>query len=123
MNQLTKFAVAGSLAGLIHLSILHFLVQLQWLQPLYANAIAFIISFSASYLGQSLWTFNHRQHNHCSTVLRFLITQLLCNFALNQGLYTLLLSYTQLNYLLASFLVLATVPAATYSISKYWAFR
>ena len=123
MNQLIKFAVVGSLAALIHLSILHLLVQAQWLTPLYANAVAFITSFIASYLGQSLWTFNHREHDHRTTMLRFLVTQLLCSFVLNQGLYSLLLTYTTIHYMLASFLVLAIVPVATFTISKYWAFR
>ena len=123
MNQLIKFAVVGSLAALIHLSILHLLVQSEWLTPLHANTVAFSVSFLASYVGQSLWTFNHRQHNHQASLFRFLVTQLLCSFALNQGFFSLLLLHTELNYLLASFLVLITVPVATFTISKYWAFR
>ena len=123
MNQIIKFAVVGSIAALIHLSLLHLLVSTGSLQPLTANVAAFVVAFIASYTGQSLWTFNHRQHNHKSAALRFLITQLLCSFALNQGLYTLLLEFTSLNYLIASVIVLVTVPLATFSLSKYWAFK
>ena len=123
MNQIIKFVLVGSTAALIHLSILHLLVSLVSLQPLVANAGAFMVAFIASYTGQSLWTFNHKQHNHKSAALRFLVTQLLCGFVLNQGLYTLLLEFTSLDYMVASFIVLLTVPVVTFSISKYWAFK
>ena len=123
MNQIIKFALVGSVVALIHLSILHLMVNSDLLKPLMANAIAFIISFMVSYTGQSLWTFNHKQHNHKSAASRFLVTQLFCSFALNQGLYALLLEFTTLHYLLASVIVLVTVPLATFSLSKYWAFK
>lgn len=123
MNQIIKFVLVGSFAALIHLSLLHLLVSVGFLQPLMANVAAFIVAFIASYTGQSLWTFNHRQHNHKSAAVRFLVTQLLCSFALNQGLYTLLLEFTSLNYLIASVIVLITMPLVTFSLSKYWAFK
>lgn len=123
MIQLFKFVLIGSIAALIHLTILHLLVTTGLLQPLAANALAFMVAFIISYTGQSLWTFNHKQHNHKSAALRFLATQLLCSFALNQGLYALLLEFTALNYLVASVLVLITVPFVTFSLSKYWAFK
>ncbi len=123
MIQIIKFVVVGSIAALIHLTILHLLVIHFLLTPLIANAIAFTVAFVVSYTGQSLWTFNHKKHSHKSAALRFLSTQLLCSFALNQGLYALLLRLTDLNYLLASVIALVTVPLATYSLSKYWAFK
>ena len=123
MTQIVKFILVGSIAALIHLAILHCLVTSDFLQPLTANALAFMIAFIASYTGQSLWTFNHKQHNHKSTALRFLATQLLCSFALNQGLYALILGFTALNYLVASVIVLVMVPLVTFSLSKYWAFK
>lgn len=87
-----------------------------------ANTIAFFVAFSVSYLGQSLWTFNHKQHNN-SAAVRYLLIQLLCSYVLNQGLYTLLIVYTPLHYLIASFVVLATIPILTFTLSKYWAFK
>lgn len=121
--QLFKFVLVGSVAAAIHLGILNLVVETELLLPLGANVIAFLFAFIVSYLGQSLWTFNHKSHEVHSSALKFLVTQLLCSFALNQGLYSLLLTYTSLNYLLASFIVLATVPFATFTLSKYWAFK
>lgn len=122
-SQLTKFVVVGSLAAGVHLSVLHAVVALLTINPLVANAVAFCTAFIVSYTGQSLWTFNHKQHDHKGTLWRFLLTQLLCGFVLNQGLYTLLLTQTGLNYMIASVVVLITVPVATFTVSKYWAFK
>ena len=120
--QIIKFIVVGALAALVHLSTLWFLVNLLDLFPLIANAIAFVLAFSVSFLGQSLWTFSHKSHNH-KAMVRYLVIQLACSFVLNQGLYTLLIVYTSLHYLIASFMVLITIPLITFTLSKYWAFK
>ncbi|KEQ19790.1 GtrA family protein [Endozoicomonas numazuensis] len=121
--QLIKFIVIGGSAAAVHLSALWLLVNLTQLNPLMANPAAFILAFIVSYLGHSLWTFNHKQHALRSSLVKFLLVQLICSFVLNQGLYTLLLNYTDLNYLVASFIVLATIPLITFTLSKYWAFK
>ncbi|MGI9280246.1 MAG: GtrA family protein [Endozoicomonas sp.] len=121
--QLIKFIVTGGTAAAVHLCALWLLVDLTQLNPLLANPAAFTLAFIVSYLGHSLWTFNHKQHVLRTTLVKFLLVQLLCSFVLNQGLYTLLLTYTALNYLVASFIVLATIPLFTFTLSKYWAFK
>ncbi|MRI33772.1 GtrA family protein [Endozoicomonas sp. OPT23] len=121
--QLIKFVVVGGSAAAVHLACLWALVQLAGFSEISSNALAFVVAFIVSYTGQSLWTFNHKQHDLKSSGLRFLIVQLFCSFVLNQGLYTLLISYTSLHYLLASFIVLASVPIVTFTLSKYWAFK
>ncbi|WP_062268349.1 GtrA family protein [Endozoicomonas arenosclerae] len=121
--QLIKFIVTGGTAAAVHLFILWLLVDLNELTPLLANPLAFLLAFIVSYFGHSLWTFNHKQHVHHNTLVKFLLVQLLCSFVLNQGLYTLLLTYSHLNYLVASFIVLAVIPLVTFTLSKYWAFK
>lgn len=123
MHQPIKFILIGSVAAFIHLTILHITVRYLDFTPLWGNAIAFIIAFMVSYIGHSFWTFNHKKHEYKGSLLRFLVTQLLCSFMLNQGGYALLLKFASLNYMLASFIVLITVPVVTYTLSKYWAFK
>ena len=120
--QIIKFIVAGGLAALVHLSSLWLIVNFLALDPVIANALAFIGAFIVSFTGQSLWTFNHKSHDH-NTALRYLMIQLFCSFILNQALYTLLVLYTPLHYMAASFIVLITIPVITFTLSKYWAFR
>lgn len=121
--QLIKFVVVGAVAAAVHLSTLWLLVHFDTFSPLIANVFAFCLAFIVSYTGQSFWTFNHKRHNHTGSVARFLVVQLFCSLALNQGLYALLLSFTSLHYLMASFIVLVTVPLVTFTLSKYWAFK
>ena len=120
--QVVRFIAVGSGAALVHLAVLWLGVNLLTLSPLIANLLAFSLAFTASYLGQSLWTFNHKLHQP-TAVIRFLVVQLFCSLALNQGLFSLLIIYTPLHYLIASFIVLVTVPVVTFTLSKYWAFR
>lgn len=120
--QLIRFIAVGGSAALVHLVMLWSGVNLLSLAPVIANLLAFTIAFIVSYLGQSLWTFGHKQHTY-GAVVRYLMVQLFCSLALNQGLFTLLITCTPLHYLIASFIVLVTVPVATFTLSKYWAFR
>ncbi|MET4695253.1 GtrA family protein [Endozoicomonas lisbonensis] len=120
--QIIKFTVVGALAALVHLASLWLIVNFLALDPVVANILAFFCAFTVSFSGQSLWTFNHKSHNH-HAAFRYLIIQLLCSFLLNQALYTLLFLYTPLHYLVASFIVLITIPVITFTLSKYWAFR
>lgn len=123
MHQLIKFVVVGSIAAVIHLGILRWTVEYFAIPPLFGNAVAFVVAFIVSYTGQSLWTFSHKKHEHTGTLARFLITQLLCSFALNQSLFAAFLAFSGLNYMVISFIVLITVPLVTYTVSKYWVFK
>ncbi|AMO57364.1 hypothetical protein GZ77_15715 [Endozoicomonas montiporae] len=120
--QIIKFTVVGAFAALVHLITLWLGVNFLALDPVIGNIIAFVFAFTASFCGQSLWTFNHKSHNP-SAALRYLMVQLLCSFLLNQSFYTLLIVYTSLHYLVSSFIVLITIPVITFTLSKYWAFR
>lgn len=122
-SQAIKFIIVGSLAAFVHLGILRLLVVYMVASPLQANVMAFAVAFVISYIGQRFWTFNHKKHNHKGSILRFLTTQLLCGLALNQGFFAALLTFTQISYFLASFIVLITMPIVTYTLSKYWAFK
>ncbi|MDP0588904.1 MAG: GtrA family protein [Candidatus Endonucleobacter bathymodioli] len=123
MHQLIKFVVVGSIAAVVHLGILRWTVEYMTVPPLLGNTMAFIVAFIVSYTGQSLWTFSHKQHAHARTITRFLVTQLLCSFTLNQILFAAFLAFSDLHYMVNSFIVLTIVPLVTYTVSKYWVFK
>jgi len=101
-----------------------FSVQVLSIPPLVGNVVAFCVAFIVSYLGQTLWTFSDRNHDHAGggSVGRFLSVQVF-SLVLNQGLFFLLIEYTALYYLVASVIVLITVAFATYVLSNSWALR
>ncbi|PJE79448.1 hypothetical protein CI610_01579 [invertebrate metagenome] len=122
MPRIIKFLIVGATAACVHLCVLAFFVNIVELSSYLGNAIAFMVAFFVSYQGQSRWTFNDQSHGTFASAFRFLVVQLLCSFVLNQGGYAILLTF-HIHYLLASFIVLATVPVVTYLLSKYWAFK
>jgi putative flippase GtrA len=120
--EIARFGIVGISASLTHFISVFIIVTGFGLRPIFANIFAFIIAFSVSYAGHSLWTFKHKKHDHKKTVTRFLGVALF-SFVLNEGGYYLLLEYTQLNYLISLLIILVLVPFATFILSKYWAFN
>ena len=119
--QLIRFGLVGIAASCVHFGIVVAFVQTHRLQPLSANAIAFCFAFQVSYWGHRCFTFSS-QANHFKAVSK-LITVSVGTFAANQGLFYLLFKIVGLQYALALFIVLATLPILTFIINKYWVFR
>lgn len=115
-----RFGLTGGAATLSYF-LLGLLFVKQWgMFVLVGNALAYVISFIVSYLGQSRWTFGVRG-NHKVALPRFAAVQafgLLFN-SLVVGICTLRgLSY-EVSMLVAS----AAVPVLVFFLCKYWVFR
>lgn len=121
IRQLIHFGLIGISALCVHWTVVALLVPLG-LVPLLANIVAFVIAFQVSYWGHRRWTFAAYTLSHAQTLPRFMAVSGL-SFVLNEFLYFLLLEYTALDYRVALFIVLATVAALTFLLSRQWAFR
>lgn len=121
IGQLFAFGTVGALAAATHLLIVFALVE-RHMHPLAANVVAFVVAFQISYFGHRYWTFHGSRARHRVAVSRFLLTAV-ASFAMNEGMFYLLLNYTTLPYLLSLTVVLVCVTPATFLLSKLWAFR
>ncbi len=121
MHQLLRFGIVGTGAMFLHWLVVIILVHLS-MAPLVANVIGFICAFQLSYWGHRQWTFNAGALSHRQTLLRF-VTVSCSSFMINETMYFVLLRYTALDYRLALVIVLLTVAALTYLLSRQWAFR
>lgn len=120
--QLMRFGMTGSLAAIVHFSVVVMLVEFFKLDPLYANVFGFLCAFMVSFLGHRYWTFaKTSRRNHSSLPLFFLFAA--CNFVLNQGLFYVLLRKYNLAYPIALLIVLVVIAIWTFLISKLWIFR
>jgi putative flippase GtrA len=119
IRQLARFGAVGVAAMAMHWLVVALAVPLG-LKPLLANLGAFAIAFNVSYAGHRHWTFAATT-SHRSTFRRFLAVALF-SFALNEGLYYILLA-AGMDYRTALLLVLVAVAAITFVLSRYWAFR
>lgn len=116
--ELFRFGCVGIAAMLTHFMVVLLLVP-SGLTPLVANAVAFVVAFQVSFYGHRNWTFNAapqpRQYSSMLVVS-------LIGFAINEGLYALLLEHGKLDYRIALAMVLVTVAAITFLGAKFWAF-
>lgn len=118
--QLTRFSVIGTLAAATHFLIVKACVPLGY-HPLVANILAFIVAFQVSYWGHNLWTFAGHGNGNRDTCAKFLLTAIL-GFILNESLYAILLNQ-KIHYDVALIIVLISVAAITFIISRLWAFN
>lgn len=120
LAQLTRFGTVGGAATLIHLCVAWVAARGLEAPPFLANAIGFGTAFAFSYLGHFYWTFGQRE-GHPVRLPKFLVVSGI-GFALT-NLITWITVNAALPYEVALFAILVTVPAVTWALSRFWAFR
>jgi len=118
--QLSRFGVVGLAATLLHGVALFCWVELAGINPVVSNALAFLTAFIVSYLGHYHWTFGSSA-DHVSSLSKFLLTALAGFFA-NIIIMALVTETFRLNYWIGFAIIVLTIPAMTYVISRWWVF-
>jgi putative flippase GtrA len=120
-TQVVRFGVVGVTATATHVGIVLALVETGLLTPFWANVVAFSAALFVSYLGNHKWTFElqggHRRH-----FPRF-ITVAILGLAVNQGIFHVVVGVLQGDYRIALAIVVTVVPAITFVLNRFWAFR
>lgn len=114
-----RFGIVGGVSTAVYAALGLAFAWWQW-PVLLGNALAYILSFVVSYLGQKNWTFaSHLPH-----------AQLLPKFAALQGAGLLLntaiialLMHLGVAYMFAMPVAIVLVPVFVYVVSKLWIFR
>ncbi len=119
--QVCRFGIVGLTAAAIHFSIVVCLVRADWLAPLVANIVGFMVSFQVSYWGHRLWTFNDNMTLHRVAFLKLLLVQIV-NFTANESLFYFFLLFN-FPYEVALLMVLTILPIFTFVSSKLWVFK
>ena len=119
--RMSRFAIIGILAAIVHIGIALALVRFAGLNPFLANAIAFLTAFLVSFFGQYYWTFR------CSgdprqAMLRFFGLSL-SGFVVNNAVLGILLESGALSVYVAMFLAACVIPLFTYLVSRLWIFE
>ncbi|MBP7531705.1 MAG: GtrA family protein [Ottowia sp.] len=114
------FIVVGASAALTHAAV--FGLAKPWMWPELANATGFAVAFFVSFFGHRFLSFQDASTSLWQSLRRFGATALL-GFAVNEGVFVLLLR--GLGWSSWPALVTALVVAAgqTFVLSRFWAFR
>ncbi len=122
LPQLLQFVLVGGAAAATHLAAVAVLVPLVGMAPLAANVLAFLVAFVVSYNGHALLTFARVQVRGWAVMGRFFAVACL-SFVANELLYALALYWLRWHYLWSLAGILLLVAAATFVLSKFWAFN
>ncbi len=121
IREVHFFVLVGLAATFCHASVAlaahHFLP----IGPLTAGSIGYLVAVSISYLGNSLLTFR-RPVMHGPQFARF-ATISLAGFGINQSIVYVTTHLMGWQFKFAMIPVVIVVPASTFLMSKFWAFR
>lgn len=117
-----RFIVIGCGAAAVHFAVVYALVESQWLPPLAANTIGWLVAFVVSFSGHYHWTFAAQNVRWQNALPRFFALSAL-GFAVNEASYALALHLSPWRYDVLLALVLVAVAVGTYVLSKLWAFK
>jgi putative flippase GtrA len=118
------FGLVGFSAMIVHFyAVVAIFIPLN-IQPLIANTLGFLIAFIVSYLGHTHLTFHdpNNQHKTIKSLLRFLGVAIF-GFLINQLIFYIMLSFTQLGINVSLAITLILVSGSTYLLSKFWVFK
>lgn len=122
MHQIAIFIAVGCAAAFTHLAVVAAAVETVALQPLAANVMGFCVAFLVSFGGHSRWTFPIDRRRLATARLRFFLVAL-SGFVVNQTAYAGALHiFGTAYYLPILAAVVLGVAAATFLLSKLWAF-
>jgi putative flippase GtrA len=121
VSSLLWFGLVGASAAAVHFGVVCLLVSLGWAAALLANVLGFLLAFGVSFIGHHRLSFAAQQARGREALPRFALVALL-GFISNELMYAVLLRWG-MEYRLALLLVLITVAAMTWLLSRHWAFK
>lgn len=119
-GSLLGFALVGLSATGVHVAVGLILVWSGLFGAFFANVLAFSVAFMVSYFGHHRFSFRSTAQ-HRSAMPRFLAVAAF-GLALNQAIVFGMVDLGHLRYELALVVIVGTVPAVTYVLSRIWAF-
>ena len=120
-GQISRFAAIGILATIVHVvmaSLFHYGIGFS---PLVANLGGFFCAFIPSFAGHYFWTFE-KTSDMRRAMPRFFLVAIL-GLCLNQAIVWLVVHVLDQSFALAMALGIVIIPATSFVLSKFWAFR
>jgi putative flippase GtrA len=119
-REFTAFTAVGTTAAGLNLGVVAGTVPLG-LSPLVANVVGFLLAFALSFVGHARWSFPAAGRPVRPALRRFALLSV-AGFGLNELCYAGALAWTELDYRVALFVVIASLGIVKLLASKHWAF-
>jgi putative flippase GtrA len=121
-REVFYFVSIGAAATVAQLLFVFLFVSYAHFHPLIANVLAFFFAFQVSFFGHRKFTFSKHQGKKTLSLPHFFTVAASAGL-INEALYFLFLRYTNLNYMVALFLVINIVAIYNFLLARFWACR
>lgn len=122
-KTIIKFLFAGSLAAIVHFSILYILTDLVGVWYIFSTSVAFVIAFFVSFFSQKFWTFRENTTHGMTRQMGVYMGVGIMNLFLNGAGMYLVVDFWGIMYLFAQALVGLIVAIETFLIYRYIIFE
>lgn len=122
IKQFVKFAMVGTINTATSLSVYLLLTRMASLDPLVANAGAFIVAVTVSFFLNKNWTFRDQQRAFAKQYSRFFSVSLV-GLILSEGIIYVLHKVMSIHDLAAFFVAVGIVMFWNFTANKLWTFR
>ncbi len=121
VRQFAKFSLVGTVNTVTSLTVYLLATRLAQLDPLVANALAFIVAVSISFLLNKHWTFRDRARKYVSQYVQFFSVSII-GFGISETVLFVLHKLLGLHDLLAYLVAVAGGLFWNFSVNRAWTF-
>ena len=121
--QVLRFLVTGGIAFAVNISVLYSLTDILSIYYLTSTVLAFLASFSVSFLIQKFWTFQDASTDNAHIQLSLYLVLQVVNLALNTGLMYAFVEYLHIWYVLSQTIIALGLAVISFIVNKRYIFK
>ncbi len=120
-HRFVRFAVVGVIATATHTAVFAALIELAHIEPVTANAMAFVVAVLVGFALNRSWTF--AAHGGAEARLWRYVVGALAGLGVNSAIMYVATHKLQWSPYVGLALALCVVPPLTFALNQYWVFR
>lgn len=122
-QQLLRFLITGGIAFSVNISVLYSLTSILGVYYLVSTVIAFLASFSVSFLIQKFWTFQDASKDNLHVQLSLYLTLQVINLFLNAALMYAFVEYLHIWYIFSQVIIALGLAVISFFVNKTYIFK
>ena len=121
LHRFARFAVVGAIATAIHAAVFTIAIEFVDIEPVTANALAFVVALLTGYALNRRWTFVAHGAEH-ARLWRYAIAALVV-LALNSAIMFAVVHVAHWSPYIGLAVSIVLAPPVSFALNQYWVFR
>ncbi|MDO8482036.1 MAG: GtrA family protein [bacterium] len=122
-QQVARFLVTGGIAFTVNISTLYVLTDILHIYYLVSTTLAFLASFSVSFLMQKFWTFKDHSRDQLHVQFSLYLILQVTNLGFNVLLIYMFVEYLHLWYILSQTIIALGLAVISFVVNKKYIFK